>query len=475
MFSALFACAPEPRTGPPDLVLVSIDTLRADRLGAYGSTAGLSPNMDRFAAESVVFEQAWAQSNFTLASHAAVLTGRYPSELGPVQGDTIFPKSETTLPGVLSLYGYATAAFTGGGMLGTCYGLQAGFGEFDSADCTEYTSLSRSAPRALQWRAKQREGPSFSFIHGYDSHQPYLKPSPWGLSAAPPYPAEGRPPMRELLRTHQIFDGRLAAESDDPGNMKRIRPWDAEARAVVAEKLSKQTAHARQLDAEDLARVVATYDGAVSWADAWFGWMIEEMDAQGWLGHSVVVLMSDHGESLGEDGRFGHAHSMADRVMRVPLMVRMPGPRGQAGERVGEAVALFDLFPTLLELAGAVPPAGIAAKSLLPWIEGGKGEAHPFFFAEGKEAAVSCGDGRDRLVFTGIQAGSPYMALALGAAALDGPAFSDSSTADLERRAALRDGMMALQAELVPPAPGPVVKDPAVIESMRRHGYWERQ
>ena len=196
LFGALLAlgiaCAPAPPGGEgrdpaappssarPSVVVVSLDTLRADRLGCYGDERGLTPNLDRFAAEALLFENAFSQSNNTVQSHASLFTSRYPSELcrlGPAY--RLGAGSPPTLAEVLSAYGYQAGAFVAGGHLDPSFGLDAGFQEY--AAPAQWGSLYHTWPLALKWLDRVDPArPTFLFLHGYDTHARYVKPTPFG-------------------------------------------------------------------------------------------------------------------------------------------------------------------------------------------------------------------------------------------------------------------------------------------------------
>lgn len=453
------------------MLLVSIDTLRADHLGAYGDTRGLSPNLDAFARDAVVFDHAWAQANTTVLSHASLFTSRMPSELTRVASSSVLPKTPPTLAEVLSVYGYATGGFTGGGMLDPCRGLDRGFGTFRSPGCTAGGTFYDSAPPALAWLEAQPAGThSFVFVHGYDVHEPYLKPSPWGRLFDPGDGESGLIP--EALQPHLVFGRHLFRDPiADPGIANLVRPWDEHAQQLAETHLAAAGDRAVALGDGDLARLRGFYAGGVAYADAWFGWMLERLRASGRLDHTVVIVLSDHGETLGEDGRFGHSHSLADAVTHVPLMIRVPGATPR---HVAEDVELVDVLPTVLELAGATPPAGIVGSSLVPALHGGALAPRAGFYAEGNEAAVSWRTPEGRLTFAGVEASSPYLPLLLEAAPLDGPSF-DQSTVPPAGRAALRDQLLT-ERKVLAPTPETLERvDAGVVEAMRRRGYWEKQ
>ena len=382
----LGGCAGDPApVGPAPIVLVSLDTFRADRLGVLGNPRGLTPNLDAFAAESVVFSHAWSQADSTSMSHASLFTSHYPSELGDIGPAFRQDPDHPTLAEVLRGQAYATAAFTGGGQLIPGSGLERGFTLFEAAH--GLGSFWHSVPPALTWLDTLGRGPFFLFVHSSDTHAPYRAPPPYGLAWTDP---------------------------------ERVG-----------------TAHEADL-----------YDGAAAYADAGFGGLIAGLQEQGIYDRAVIVAFADHGESLGEDGRFGHGDALSDAVLHVPLIVHAPGaPPGTIRSPVG----LLDVMPTVLELAGVPVPAGLAGHSLAPWLRGKTGPTAAAAFAESASRAISVRTNAGRVTFAGISADTPPLADLLQNAAIDGPAFArDTTVDDLATRRALRTRLLAWRKELHP-------------------------
>ena len=163
--------------GPPPIVLISLDTLRPDRLGAWGSESGLTPNLDRVAAEAVVFERSYSQAGETLFSHASLFSGRYASELNRLTYTFSIPEEIPLLPQILKAYGYDTGAAVAGGQLDPAFGFDRGFDSYDVPG--EWASLYHTVPRALAWlddRGSDDPDPFLLFVHGYDAHHRWDHP-----------------------------------------------------------------------------------------------------------------------------------------------------------------------------------------------------------------------------------------------------------------------------------------------------------
>lgn len=403
------ACAPS----PGGILLVSFDTLRADRLGVYGSEASLTPNLDRFAAESVSFDRAFAQSNETLFSHAALFTSRYPSRLSTLDANFRLPVGTVTLASALQGAGWDTAALVAGGHLSAGFGLDVGFSSYD--DGSSWGSLRETGALALRWLdTRTSDAPFFLFVHTYDNHDRYLRPSPFGYAfAAPRAETLGARIGREVGGTTHVGGG---AYVEDPARMELLSL--SAPRFEGGRRLAEVEPAAELLSPDDVAHIGGLYDGSVAWADACFGRFMVSLDARGLLDDITVVVLADHGEMLGEKGQFGHRGSLDDEVTRVPLMVRPPG--GAAGRRVTGLVGLVDVAPTLLEIAGV--PAAIYGdgRSFAPTL---RGEAQPLrdtVVSEGGLRLLSARGYSARLTVEGASVENPWFPALLRVAPLDG-------------------------------------------------------
>ena len=469
----LLACVAAPRApDPPSIILVSLDTLRADRLGALGNPDGLTPSLDRFAAESAVFTMAYSQSNLTTLSHASLFTSRYPSENATGSLDRAIPEGRPTLAGVLASYGYQTAAFVGGGGLTPALGVGVGFGIWRSPQ--DFGCLWHTLPEATAWLDDRDESrPFFAFIHGYDAHAPYLKPTPFGYAGLD---ASADSPGQMALRTDvgRVADGWLMP---DPIPLLRaegefLRPRSPSGRLRVEDlAMARDSIPLTDADHELLRDV---YDTGAAYADLEFGVLMAALDARHLLDEAVVVVVSDHGEDLGEEGLYSHCCDLHDAVTHVPILIRLPGePR--PGVVVDAPVGLIDLMPTLLDLVGAILPAGIHGRSLAPALRGEPWTGPEAAFSQGGERMdmVSVRTRAGRLTYTGIRATSPLLPELVSVAALDGPGFRASPPMMEAEAMGLRSQLVDWLRTL---APAPVERPADVPESLRAtlrtHGYW---
>lgn len=324
------ACTPEP--GPPDLTLVVVDTLRADRLGYEGYPRPTSPTLDRLAGESVVFTQARAVAPCTFPSVNALLTSRPGWEhLGQPFGHLGIPAGLPTLAEELRNGRYRTAAVSASPVVRrrpSAVNLAGGFGR--GFDLFLDGCLWRDG-RCVVERADELlrllPSPFFLYLHLLDPHDPYAVPEG---TATPRFAAP--------------WDGEAAVAAGDP------RP--------AADRL--YTDGDAGLDPAALAHLSDRYDEEVAFADARLGDLLALLERRGALETGWLVVTADHGESFLEHGHLRHCRSLHDEELRVPLLVRPPG--GTAGRRVERPVSLLDVAPTLLAAAGVgrrrMQPAG---------------------------------------------------------------------------------------------------------------------
>jgi len=323
------------RAGGPNVVLVSIDTLRADRLGTYGHTLPTSPTIDGLAAEGVVFERALSQSPKTTPSHMTMLTSLYPTAHGVELWETNTPgavlnPAVTTLAEALKNAGWATGAFTGGANVDRARGFRQGFDVYRQ---------SNQLPRALRFMRRNRFRKFFLFFHTFAVHDPYLPPDALIARFAP----GAKPAIVETVR-------RLRT---------RARGWE-HAHAQFWAGVDPRTP-------EDVETVSRLYDAGIRHMDDTIVKpLLAELAALGLAEDTLLVLTSDHGEAFAEHGRFLHGDLYVE-TLHVPLVVRFPGVL-PAGTRVAAPVRLLDLMPTVLDLVGVPGPAAMQGTSLVPLV-----------------------------------------------------------------------------------------------------------
>lgn len=465
-----------PRTGPPPIILMSMDTFRADRIGAYGNPNGLTPNLDAFAAEAVVFEHAYSQAVQTAPSHTSIFTSRYPSEEVGSDRQPFIPKDMPVLAQLMTLYDYQTGAFVGGADLNAYRGLNTGFDTYEAS--TDFGSYYHTGPMALSWlKGIEKERPFFLFVHGYDTHSRYLKPPPYGYAHSDTR-LEGNGQDAVRSATERIVDGVMYPDFKAlMGSYEtELRPRSEEGRAGMAALAGEYADDTIRISDEDVEIIRDVYDGAVSYADTMVGLFLAALEERKLFDESVIIIIADHGEGLGEQGLFGHCCEAEEEETHVPLMIRLPkGEHG--GRRVSEFVELVDVMPTILELAEATPPARIHGKSLVPALRGEPFEGRRYAFTEGSEMmrTLTMRGPKGRFTFNGLSASSPLLSDIIEAARLDGPSFVASPGLSTAERAEMRSAMVAWLRTLTPPPQnvGNAGEMPeALKKSLREHGYW---
>lgn len=471
----LGGCAATAATPPtPNVIVVSLDTTRADRLGAYGNPNGLTPNLDRFAQEAVVFEHAYAQATSTSPSHASLFTSRYPSEVfGPGRTASL-TDATPTLATVLGAYDYQTVAFVGAGDLSPEIGVGKGFAEYNSIG--DFASFYHTIPPALAWLdQRSADKPFFAFIHGYDAHSPYLKPTPWGYTRGDPA-ADTLGQQAVRSRTERIMDGLLMPDIFPLEEVQQtlLRPRSAQGRRMLAQIATELAPRPEPIGPGDVAAVRHAYDGAVAYSDTLFGLLMAGLQQRGLLENTIIVVLADHGEQLGEDGLFFRFCGVSDADAHVPLMVRLPKAEG-GGARVGGLVELVDVMPTLLELTGAVPPAGIRGTSLVPALRGQSFPGRDVAYTQGgfEIRWISAANTAGRVTYLGVPPTSPHVADFVAAARLDGPSFTVDPGLDPAAGQSLRDGMAGWLRTLARGREKAHQLSPELVKSLKEHGYFD--
>jgi len=311
-------------SGKTNVLLITLDTVRADRLGCYGHQGARTPAMDALAARGVLFEQAYCSAPITLPSHTTIMTGLHPPEHGVRENDDMTLRQEvTTLAEVFKRKGYTTGAFLGAFVLDSVFGLDQGFDIYDDVDGTETenSGLSSAAADANQRRQPERPGnlvvdsalswleerggeSFFCWIHLYDPHYPYAPPEPYAERFA-----------------------------QDP------------------------------------------YDGEIAFVDSQIDRLMSWLDRRGLTDTTLVALVSDHGEGLGEHDELRHAIFVYDTTMRVPMIFSLPGTIVPE-TRIETPVGLVDVFPTITAIVDIETPEKPSGQSLAAALTGGAIEAH---------------------------------------------------------------------------------------------------
>ena len=354
----------EPRH-PLNIILISIDTLRADHLSTYGYAAPTSPAIDKLAAESVVFEQAYSHSPKTAPSHMSLMTSVHPG-VHRVLNTTGEPIDSTlsldipTLPQILRQAGYRTAAFTAGANLAAGIGFGRGFERYEELPIDAAATFEAGSEQLRDWNDGDPR-PFFLFLHTVQVHDPYL------------------PPARERdLFTNPEYAGPILSD-----RVELAKRASQSGRRVVDEFW-------KLVDLEDpaeLRHLRGLYDACIRYTDEQVGRFLAVASALGRDQDTLIVLLSDHGEEFMEHGGTRH-NSLFDEILRVPLILRVPAAIGASnGRRVATPVRLVDVMPTLLELVGLPSPPHLEGESALPILTDGD-ESTRYVFAHWRELGV---------------------------------------------------------------------------------------
>jgi arylsulfatase A-like enzyme len=348
----IFLAAGCGREQRPNVLIITIDTLRADHLGCYGYSRPTSPRIDAFAGEAALFANAFSQSSQTLPSHTAIMVGTNPRTNKVISHESFLEADLTTLAEMLKSRGYVTGAFISSHALDSKYSLNQGFDtywEVQNEFSIQERQLQKSQERcatteaALEWLERNSGSEFFLWIHWFDPHRPY------------------DPPPRYL---DQFAGGYKGMAGSDPDFIMRV--WQ--------EKIA--------LTPEDVAYLVGCYDGEVAFTDAQVGRIIDDLGSRGLLDNTIVVITADHGEILYEhEYYFGHDIGLYDECIHVPLIIRAPDEESR-GIRVGPMVQTLDIMPTVLDLLGLERPSYLEGKSLVSLLGGSEEAPARYAFSE---------------------------------------------------------------------------------------------
>jgi len=351
-----------------NVLLIVMDTVRADRLSLYGYARPTTPHLKRIAERGVRFEQARATAPWTLPSHASMFTGMWPHQTGVSENRPLDPACPT-LAEFLARRGYLTAGFVANTYFcNSWYGLGRGFSHYEDfydedlvvsvSETLRASALGRSLLSAtklsqgggrgrktaakinrdfLDWLSQNEKGrPFFVFLNYFDAHSPYLVP-------------DG-------------YEPRFGRRAKTPEELALLQGWENRPKQNVPER--------------EATLVSDAYDDCIGYLDDQIGALIDELENRRLLDNTLVVITSDHGEELGEHGLFGHGRSLYSQEVHVPLVVLAPG--GSAADRfVGEPVSLRDLPATVVDILGFTRNSPFPGNSLARHWSSGSGQAGP--------------------------------------------------------------------------------------------------
>ena len=333
----------------PNVLLVSIDSLRADHVSAYGYPRPTSPNIDALAATGALFENAFSTTSWTLPSHVALFTSMNDLVHGVVFHDRALDPLRKTLPEVFQENGYATAGFFSGPYLIPAFGFGRGFDTYvpcmDYLDPAEvgHAAFAPAAHRAshgdvtspriyeevASWLERSATEPFFLFVHMWDVHYDYIPPPEYATRFTDP-------------------------TYDSPVDFTGVH--------------TNPAINAR-MDRRDLDHLIGLYDGEIAYTDHHLGKIVQRLDELHLRENTLIVVTSDHGDAFFEHGLKGHQNDLYDEVLRIPLVVSWPGTV-ESGVRYGEQVSIVDVMPTILGLVGLPAPPEALGRDLAPLLRG---------------------------------------------------------------------------------------------------------
>ncbi len=335
---------PPAEPAPPNVILISVDTLRADHLGCYGYERPTSPSIDLLASRGVRFEQAFSQASWTLPSHLSLLTSRYPHSHGVETDEHKLPSTVTTLAETLRQAGYVTSAFISWVYVSDRYGFGQGFDEYhellppeNEVTSSTVASIKASAfvDRIVEWADHGPRQPFFLFLHLFDPHIDYEPPAPFDEMFGTPSPDKSEGTFQYLRRY--------------------IKGVHREPERIPADRR---------------ARALALYDGEIRFTDQELGRLLITLGDRGLLDDTMVIFTSDHGEEFDDHGSMeGHQWTLYNEVLHVPLIMVFPQDRF-AGRTMPAVVQSIDIAPTILDFLKLERPAEFQGRSLLPLLNG---------------------------------------------------------------------------------------------------------
>ena len=319
----------------PNVVLIVVDTLRADHLSCYGHGNYTTPRLDELASQGVRYDRALSQAPWTTPSVASLMTSLYPTTTGIGSEREVLSDELTLLPELLSQAGYRTGAVISHTFCSARWNFDQGFDWFDQSNIGGHAVVTSEGVtnRALEFLDQVGEAPFFLWAHYFDPHFYYVEHED--------YPFGGR----------GDYDGPV-----EPG-------------IVFTELLDMRD----ELTAADAAELMRIYDSEIAHTDRWIGVLLDELRERGLFDRTLVVVTGDHGEEFLDHGDLGHARTLYQELINVPLLIKYPldvsavVPVARPGRVTEGHVALLDVFPTVLDVAGLshLSPRGIEGRSLL--------------------------------------------------------------------------------------------------------------
>lgn len=320
-----------------NIILISIDTLRADHLGCYNYPRNTCPSIDKFRENAVLFRYCIAQSSSTLTSHASMLTSLIPSHHGAFfTREQALPENIRTMAELLKEKGYQTISFNDGGQIAPKFGLNQGFDRYESMRDSikaEHLNFYRVVTKTMKWLDQHPEEKFFLFLHTYETHHPYT------------------PKKRQLKLFESNYNGDLN--------------WQ-----ITVEMIERINKGEIKLTDEDKQHIINTYDAEIRSMDESFGLLIDFLKKKKLYDNTLIIFTSDHGEEFGEHGIWAtHSHTLFNDQLHVPLVIKLPASKF-ASRKVDHLVRSIDILPTVMDLLGEKMSKDFEGSSLVPLMKG---------------------------------------------------------------------------------------------------------
>lgn len=329
-----------------NVVVVSVDTLRADRLSLYGYDRPTTPALDHLSREALVLEHFYSNGGGTLAAHMSLFTSLPPEVHGITGKGHRLPTGRITLAEALAARGYRTAAFTGGGYTSAVFGFDQGFDSYDDSGW----GFEESLPKALTWLDAEDDRPFFLFLHSYDVHSSL---------EGQPYDCPGG--FADLYTSDYVgdFDGCIGRRC-----ASKLLVW-------LNDKLRNKEGFelSEHLSSDEMELLSSRYDGCINYADSRIGELMAHLRSRSLWKRTLFVVTSDHGEEFLDHGLLLHMQGGYEEMARLPLVIKLPDSE-LGGTRFSGLASLIDLGPTILSALGLQAPRQMLGRDLLPMVVG---------------------------------------------------------------------------------------------------------
>jgi len=335
------------RNADLNVILISIDTLRADHLSCYGYSKPTTPNIDDFSQDAVLFKRCIAQSSSTLQSHASMLTSLVPLHHGAsFAKKRALPKRIKTLAELLKEKGFKTVSFNDGGQLAPAFGLNQGFDMYRSTKKNfDEFNFTHIVTQSINWIEENSDRNFFMFLHTYETHTPYT------------------PKEKYLQLFDQNYAGRLPAYTSEG----------------IAQKINRGDL---SITEEDRLHIIHTYDAEIKSMDESFQTLIDYLKKKELYERTIIIFTSDHGEEFNEHGVMAsHSHTLFNELLHIPLIVKFANSKF-ASRQVDELVRSIDIMPTILDTLNTKPSPYMEGISLMPLIKGQKPKIDTYAISE---------------------------------------------------------------------------------------------